>query len=69
MKTQILNHQIPKQPCEWSQLTMLSCVVHVAVPAVTEWINIYVTRELLLRETTAVKICCHGNHATNRNIE
>lgn len=48
---------------------MLSCVVHVAVPAVTEWINIYVTTELLLPETTAVEICCHGNSATNHNIE
>lgn len=69
VKTEILKCQIPKEPCEWSQLTMLSSVVRVVIPAVTEWINIYVTTELPLRERGAVTFCCHGNQAVNVNNE
>lgn len=44
---------------------MLSSVVRVVIPAVTEWINIYVTTELPLRERITVTFCCHGNQAVN----
>lgn len=48
---------------------MLSSVVRVVIPAVTEWINIYVTTELPLRERITVTFCCHGNQAVNVNNE
>lgn len=67
VKTEILKCQILKQPWEWLQLTMLSSVVRVVIPAVTEWISIYVTTELPLRDRIAVKFCCHGNQAVNVN--
>lgn len=46
---------------------MLSCVVCVVIPAVTEWINIYGSTDLLLPERIAVTFCCHGNHTVNVN--
>lgn len=67
IKREILKCQIPKQPFEWLQLTMLSSVVRVVIPAVTERINIYVTTELPLCERITVTFCCHGNHAVNVN--